>query len=161
MNIKFVCLFFFCSGNENWRSYLKNLFAISLKPPKKHFGIEENHEIKLSFISKPSSTINYISTMNTCFWLSMTSIFRIATWKRWANFVKLPKKKTIWLCYRLIRLIESFDITSFRVPRMRKDDWAYLVSISQLWQKNKWTSPWPLLCFQWKCNESFLMVEKV
>ena len=159
MNIKFVCLFFFCSGNENWRSYLKNLFAISLKPPKKHFGIEENHEIKLSFTSKSSSTINYISTMNTCFWLSMTSIFRIATWKRWANFVKLPKKKK--RVGFAIRLIESFDITSFRVPRMRKDDWAYLVSISQLWQKNKWTSPWPLICFQSKCNESFLMVEKV
>lgn len=70
--------------------------------------------------------------MNACLCLSMTSIFRIATWKRWANFVKLPKKNRFGFA---IRLIESFDVTSFRVARMRKDDWAYLVSISQLWQK--------------------------
>ena len=141
------------------KELFKKSFCYFFETPQKTLWNRRKPWDKAQFYSKCSSTINYISTMNACFWLSMTSIFRIATWKRWANFVKLPKKKKRFGF--AIRLIESFDITSFRVSRMRKDDWAYLVSISQLWQKNMWTSPWPLLCFQSKCNESFLMVEKV
>ena len=126
---------------------------------KLHFGIKENHKIKLSFISKCSSTINYISTMNACFGFQWP-VFYDSNLKKLGQLCQVArkKKKTIWLCYPFNRIIWYYFIQSSKGEKR----WLSILSqhLTAL-TKNMWTSLWPLLCFQSKCNESFLMVEKV